>query len=79
MDVNSRIEDLKKKHDAAKVAHLRAQAAKESADKVKQDLWDKISATFSIYSVEEAKELLAEKSARVTELLAEAEEKLKDA
>jgi hypothetical protein len=79
LDIDTRIENLKKLHADALEKKHKAEARKEAAEAAKTDAVEALKETWGITTVAEAKTLIAQKHNALEALLLEAEEKLKDA
>lgn len=75
----SRAKDIENRHAKALENKHKAEALREAAEAAKIDAVGVLKATWGIDTLEDAKALLAQKHTALEAILAEAEERLKDA
>jgi hypothetical protein len=78
-DLDARIQQVRKKSEAAALNRLKAQAAKESAEQERAEVLQLLKDKYGIESMEQAKSTLAEKKTSLETLLKKAEDELRDA
>jgi hypothetical protein len=79
LDLETRVEDLKKMHAEALEKKYKAEAHKDAAEAARSSAVESLKETWGIDTVADAKALIAKKHNVLEALLIEAEEKLKHA